>query len=343
MKKHLLILLAILLISYSITYAIQYDSFGTSVIENNNLKKADKSALTNALLNAIKKHFEKVTTNKDKIPEITKDFIRFVKSYKILNRYIKDYTVYYHLLVNVDEITVDDLPLFFNNLKQSVIYYIVNMSNLNNDKNIANIFGKYNLSLKNEDDFLFNLPQNPSYDDLLNEFAKSSAKYLIIFKTNIISESGEIPYSCKTELITETFTKEKKFKIFKVVSTKSSIISKNDCISNSILSSINKAVEYIKNNYIELPKINISKNELTLTFINFNNLSIILKLLKVLDNKHYIEKYKMKSFSLNEAVFDIISLLPVDNLEKKLKLLQKNYKYNIINFGNGEIIIDFSK
>ncbi|KAA0258046.1 hypothetical protein FHQ18_06525 [Deferribacter autotrophicus] len=342
MKKLLLILLAIILFNYS-TYATQYESFGTSVIENNDLKKADKNALTNALLNAIKKHFENVTSDKDRIPEVTKDFIRFVKSYKILDRYIKDYTVYYHLIVKVDEITVDDLPLFFNNLRQSVIYYLFNYSNFNTDEKITNIFEKYNLSLKYEDDFLFNLPQNPSYDDLLNEFAKSNAKYLIIFKTKAISVSEETPYFCKTELITETFTKEKKFKTFKVVSTKSSIVSKDDCISNSILSSINKAVEYIKNNYIELPNINLSKNELTLTFINFSNFRIIKKLLEELDNKHYIEKYKMKSFSLNEAVFDTISPLTIDNFEEKLKLLQKSYKYNIINFGNGQIIIDFSK
>ncbi|BAI80057.1 hypothetical protein DEFDS_0575 [Deferribacter desulfuricans SSM1] len=341
MKKLLLIIFLTILSIINICNAAIYESIGNAVIENNDLKTADRKALDNALIEAIKKHFENVTLDKNKIPEITNEYIRFVKSYKILDRYVKDYTVYYHMIVDVDEITVDDLPLFFNTLKQSVVYYFENTPENISPDDLNKLFNHYNLSLKYQDSFTFNLPPNPSYDDILNEFAKNDARYLIIFTYKKLQNSLN-NIGCKTELKVETYTKTKKFKTIKIISTKS-LPDMTECIKDSLMSSIDKALNYIKTNYIELPKIEKVQQNITITFINFKDFNTIQKFLEELTNRHYIDEVKIKSFSMDEAVYDVTTVLSLENLIAKLKLLKNNSNYNIINFAEGQLIIDFSK
>ncbi|MGA1862949.1 hypothetical protein OWM07_08695 [Deferribacter thermophilus] len=338
--KKLLVLILIIFSFAASSFSATYESIGEAIIENNNLKVADKNALNNALISAIKKHFEYITVDKSKIPEITSDFIRFIKSYKILDRYVKEYTVYYHLLVDVDEITVEDLPLFFNTLKQSIVFYSFTPIENLNDENINKTFEKYDLSLKYQGNFLFNLPANPTYDDILNEFTKNDAKYLLIINFKQI-EDDSFNEICKTELSVDTFTKNRKFKTIKIISTKSNKADLDECLKDSYISSLDRALKYIKNNYIKLPTFEKNNQLITITFINFRNFTPIQNLLEELSNRRYITEYKVKSFSMDEAIFDVNSVFNTEDLIAKLKLLKNSNKYNIINFAEGQIVIDF--
>jgi len=63
-----------------------FTGIGDAVIEDNNLKIAEIAAKNNAIENSIYNYLKSKISESNTIPEITSEFFKFLRSYKIISR-----------------------------------------------------------------------------------------------------------------------------------------------------------------------------------------------------------------------------------------------------------------
>ncbi len=340
----LIILFAVFITSTA--YCAKYNAIGSAVIIHNDLRSADKKALQNALLNGIHKYFETVSSDEN-IPEITPEFIKFINSYKITERFISDFKVFYKVIVDIDQVSESDLGHFIKKITNSAIYYIKSNNkdylriSPNMFKNINEIFNKYNFSTSHQDEFYNNLSDNPDIDELIKQFELSQASYLFYIILDISCDSVFEQAQCELKSNTQIFSKNEKFPTIQAPSKKMKDNSENfftDLFYNNLESTIN----YIRKNIIKLPEAKITNKNYEFKVKNYKKFSTVQKIFNYLKGKEIISAFKPKAFTQKLIVFNVVSTFDLIKLQDKLSLIADTYNFHTY-IDNGNLTIDFKK
>jgi hypothetical protein len=321
----------------------QYNAIGSAVIIHNDLRSADKLALQNALINSIRKYFESETTSEN-IPEITKEFIKFINSYKITERFISDYKVYYNITANIDQVSESDLGHFIDKITNSVVYFIKSdnksLLEINPDmfKQINQIFDKFNFSTSHQIDFYNNLSENPDIDELIKQFELSQASYLFYIELNIFCSDSE-KTQCTLKSNTQIFSKNERFPTIQAPLTKekdnNSLFFQNMFYDN-LLNTLN----YIRKNLIQLPNNEIVNKDYEIKIMNYKKFATVQKILNYLKGKEFITSFKPKAFTGKIIIFNIKSTFNLKKLQKKLSNISNKYTFTT-SIDNNSLVINF--
>lgn len=341
MRSKVLIFIFALLISFSASaYVIQ----GTATVPvlDGNIAKADTDARQQAMLSALKNYFNilKSSQPNTEIPDVTTEFFKFIKSYKIADREYNDDNVTYTILADVDDVALNDLMYFVKHIVNTIVYNITGADmDVDLDSRIASALKEYKFDTKYESDFQANLKDNSTPEERKAAFKAGQSQYFL--DMSALREPAP-EGQCTIILTTKTFSKTKEFKILK---TKSSSTANNesDCVKNAVALSLVKTLSYVRENFIPLPKTEKVMKTFSVTAENYRNFAVPKKLMDELKSRSFINSYKIISLAGNKLDMQIKTYVDLNILAKKLQSIENNYGFVINKAEDNKILLDFTQ
>ncbi|GAB1537329.1 hypothetical protein ADMFC3_29600 [Geovibrio sp. ADMFC3] len=342
-KTIICLLIAAALFSFTDkAHAMFIEGRGSSVIHESNVKAADMNAKENALKNAMRNFFS--SADNTSTPEITNEFLKFITGYKIINRYVQDNTVFYVVSADMDEIAMGNLNYYIREATNSVVFEVA--GNIKDDikpllrKTAAEVLQQQRFTASNNQDFLAEMSDSPKPADMMAAFAVTPAQYLFIITVNPDTrQEGEI-FSCDTEVYIKPYSRDKEFPAVKV--TGKAIQETDDlCVAEAFRSSLFTAAEYIRTNLIPLPETVNTVTKYTVTAVNFGKFADVKDFMDFLKRREIFKDYSIKTFSLEEAIFEAETVFSRDSLLRNLEELKGRYGYSA-RFEGDELMLDFS-
>ncbi len=345
-KKNILIFVLFfsLLSIISNVECAEYNAMGSAVITHNDLRSADKRALENALINGIAKYFES-TGSSENMPEITSEFIKFINSYKITERFINDYKVYYNVIVDIDQVSENDLGHFIEKITNSAVYFIKSNNpellkiNQNIFKDINKIFNEFSFSTTHEMEFYNNLSETPDIDELIGQFELSKATYLFYITIDISCSSVFEQSECKIKSNTQIYSKNERFPTIQAPLTKEKN-EREDFFKDLFLNNLKNTLGYVRVNLIKLPENIIVDKTYEIKVKNYKKFATVQKIFNYLKGKEIISSFKPKTFTQKLITFKIVSTFDLVNIQNKLSPLTSKYNFST-RVDNESLIIDF--
>jgi len=340
MKYKITVLILTILISFaSNAYVIQ----GTATVPvlDGNIVNADSNAREKALLSALNNYFSRLKASQpDKeIPDVTAEFYKFIKSYKIAEREYIDDSVTYTILADVDDVALNDLIYFVKNVVNTSVYNLTGLIlDVEMEEKINSAFKDYKFDTKHQSEFQANLKDHSTSQEREEVFKNSSAQYFM--DMSAILESAEAG-SCTVVLTTRTFSKTKEFKTLKTKSSAEADVD-DTCIKSAITLSILKTLGYVRDNFIPLPNAVKVMNTFNVTAENYDNFATPKKLMEELKTRSFIDSYKIKSFAGNKLEIEVSTYVNVDILLKKLQSIEGEYGFTTGTGDGSNILLDFT-
>lgn len=342
MKNIKLIIIAVILLTYSAGHAYVIQGSATVPVMNGNIVNADADAREKAILAALNNYFDILKSNEpDKeIPDVTTEFFKFIKSYKIADRGYADDMVSYTILADVDDVALNDLMYFVKNIVNTTVYNITGIDpDTAVDTDIASSFHEYKFDTRHQSDFQASLRENSTEDERLNTFKEGQAQYFM--EMSVVREPDQ-ENECSLVLTTKTFSKTKEFKTLK---TKSSASSENEeeCVQQALTLSLIKTLGFVRENFIPLPASEQVIKTFGITAVNYGNFAVPKKLMEELLTRSFIDSYKIKSFAGNTLEIDIKTYVDIDVLLKKLQSIESTYGFSAAKSSMENISLDFTQ
>jgi len=340
MKFKTTVLIIALLINFS-GYAYVIQGSATVPVFDGNIAAADTSAREKALLNALNNYFSRLKINQpDKeIPDVTEEFYKFIKSYKIAERSYLEDSVNYTVLADVDDVALNYLMYFVKNAVNTAVYNITGVGqDFEMDGNIAGAFKDYKFDTRHQSDFQANLKADSTAQEREDVFMESSAQYFMEMDV-VLQPAPE--GSCVVTLTTKTFSKTKEFKTLKTKS-ESDAETEDECVKSAVTLSLLKTLGYVRGNFIPLPEAIKVLNTFTLAAENYDNFATPKKLMEELKTRSFIESYKIKSFAGNKLVIEVQTYVDINILLKKLQSIEPEYGFSAVKDDSSNILLDFT-
>jgi len=338
--KNILIAIIVLISITANAYVIQGSSLKR--VMNGNIVEADAEAREAALLNALHNYFNRLKENRPnkEIPDVTTEFFKFIKSYKIANREYIDNSVRYTILADVDDVALNDLMYFVTNVVNTAVYNITGLSReLETNDKIAASFADYKFDTKYQSDFQANLRENSTEKERRSTFRKSQPQY---FMDMSVLREPSAEGSCTIILTTKTYSKTKEFQTLK---TKSSSESDNEdeCVMDALTLNLLKTLSYVRTNFIPLPSAEKIEKTFSITAENYGNFATPKKLMDELQTRSFINSYKIISFAGSKLSIEAQTYVDADVLIKKLQSIEAEYGFSAVKADSNNILLDFTK
>ncbi|WP_303700926.1 hypothetical protein, partial [Flexistipes sinusarabici] len=263
---------------------------------------------------------------------------------------VENFEVKYKVELNLDDVAIDDLKYFLNNFLHSAVFNInfqdnttqsgfVSSPDLN--ENISGILEKYNFTTKHQEEFNLQIPQNPSFKDIITVFGISRAKFLFYMKVSTEYIRLDENYLCKLTLLTNIYKKDNSFPEIKSVAS-SLKNTKEKAFIGAFEKSLNNTLKYVRKNLIKLPKTNLPTQEYQIIAKSFPSLAKIQKFMQNLKDKGIILDFKVISYSQSDMQMEIFSKFTREDLINKLILYKDEYNF-LIDTSVNNIVLTFGE
>lgn len=325
--------------------AVTVSGSGSSVIINNNLKKAEESAKTSALTNSITNYFLKFKADQNS-PEVTEEFIKFIKSYRITKREVSQFVITYEVESEVDDIALNDLKYYVNKIVHSVVFSVVrdNVTDENMYTEFKNLLiaelQQYDFDTKYQSEYDIKFPEDIDISEKLTVFANSNAKYFFQFVPENVCSYFDSNYFCKLSLETKVYSKSEEFPSVKAIA---SGVSKNkeEAVFESFKKAVKNTMIYIKENQLKIAKDSIEERTLTLSVLNFGKFSDVYDFLNTLKKRAVLTNYKLKNYSQVEASFEVTTKFDTEDFIKKIEKIKINGNELVVEKDGDNLIVTF--
>jgi len=340
MKFKLLTAIMIIMVTAT-SYAYVIRGTATEPVIDRNIVNADENARENALLDALKNYFGRLKSiQPDKeIPDVTTEFFKFIRSYKIAERKYENDNVIYTVLADVDDVALNDLTYFVRHAVNTVVYNIKGVPTEGDIfQKIDSSFAEYKFDTKYQSEYQANLKENSTESERYDTYLKGPAQYYM--EMEVLREpTGD--NKCTAIVTTQTFSKTKEFQTLK---TKSSAEGEDDdiCIQSAITLSIVKTLGYVRSNFIPLPSGEHVLSTFKLTAVNYDNFATPKKIMDELQKRSFINSYKILNFASNKLDVEVTTYVDIDVLLKKLQSTELEYNFSASKQEQNNILLDFT-
>lgn len=320
---------------------------GEAIIEKGNMREAYKVATESALLDAVREYLWNSEEIED-IPDITPEFIKFIKSYKVTARSVDGYKVNIGVEASLDAVTLKDANQFLNKKLDTAVFVFSPLASgspvTNNDvsRTITQILQNKNFSIMEQNKFLYNITNQSDNTQIVNAFGSVNAKYL--FKINLDVTYPDIELSentCEVAMVTDIKMKNGDEKVLKV-SIGLPETDKKQCVIDSINQGLASTIDYIRDNIIQEQSENAKVYYYEIKAINFTNMIATNKFFGSLKQKRFVNSYKAASFASKEIIFNIESLFDKDKLKEKISEAKLDKDIKIETNPKG-LVLDFTQ
>ncbi|MCA1926890.1 MAG: hypothetical protein LDL13_03280 [Calditerrivibrio sp.] len=324
MRKLLLVFL--LLFIPNVIFSAVSTGTGYSVISESGVKVAEKIALSNAILNAITNYYEEVSP--DMAENVNKDFLKLVKKFRILERGVKQYSVYYTVEVTFDESASPNVERKSN---PNTFVYFINLDKFLSDFKqklydvTKNYLEEIGMSTRYQEDFIVNIDSTGSSDKALATFNLLKARYLIYI--NVRVEKGKNG----NKLLTESYFYSKKDS-FPTIKAEGTLAKINELsVIETYKTDLQTTMKYITTNFMNVssnPLAEKPENKIDLIFIEFKSFNNVMNVMDTLRSKGFFTTVKVKSFVTGKAEFELNTKSDAETIKKVIDEILKGVNHD---------------
>ena len=348
MKKFIFIkILIIMLITITAydSYALNVVATGRSKISQTNLRNAYNNALYNALLSSIKWYYKQNNQSID----VTKEYIKFIKSYTILEQNIDNNNVIIKLRVDLDDTALQDAQVLLNQHSDSLVYIHRGIENdmLDNKQIntlISSTLSSKQFSISNQGEFFGKIDDVNNDSQIEKAFSGVKSNTLIVFDFQPILEKDlfkDGDNNCELNTTVTINSKNKETKTLQIT-TGSTNSNNTRCYNESVKQASNNSIEYIRDNIVQLPENAVKLQKYEVKILNTNNLVITKNIIDTLLKRGLIKSSKTLSYTQKSVVFEVESYFSPEELSVKVKNSKLPKQPTKIDFGSKELLLDFA-
>ncbi len=349
MNKHILTLILAIFLAITTTSAHATNMKGTGeavIIKNNTIDAVNKS-LNNALLNSVRAYYKQQEQYGYSSPDITNEYIKFIKSYQLINQKVVGSKIVTTINANLDVDALTDATLLISEHTDSVVYItrgidedIVKQTTLDNI--VTSALKENDFTAQYQDNFLYNINDIEKTSQVVSSFNSVDSKNMIIFNFDIKDGNLNNPDNlCEVVTTTNIHTKNKLTKTLQLT-TGSFQTAQDLCVREAIVNAINTTVKYTRDNLIERVEIERTVYNYKMKTVNAPNMIITNNLLDTLKDRGFINSYKTSGFSANEVIFNIETYFTEDILVERLLNISLDIGYYVEEYSDG-VLLDFTK
>jgi hypothetical protein len=323
------------------SYAYVIQGQATVPVLDGKISSAENIAREKAMINALKNYFGRLKKSQPnrEIPDVTTEFFKFIKSYKITTREYKEDAVNYIILADVDDVALNDLMYFVKNIVNTMVYNIRGVRNdIEFDARLVDSFREYKFETKHQSDFQASLEEKANFSKRHSVFKESSSQYYMDMSAIVESASDN---QCTVLLTTKTFSKTKEFKTLKTKSTSEGANDK-ECVQNAFNLSLLKTLSFVRQNFIPLAETKTVENTFNVIAENYSNFAAPKKLMDELKKRSFIKSYKIVNFAGNKLNIEVVTYVDIDVLIKKLQSIEDEYGFSANQGDSNNILLDFT-
>lgn len=311
----------------------------TATVRGDNIKQADSSAKTGALINALYNYFSKQQemTPDAEIPEITSEYFKFIKSYKIIERHYNKGAVHYSVIADIDKISLTDVSYMIKNVTSTAVFFVKNADNSVMDDKIAEALKKNQFSTKYQSDFRGAVSVNPTQQELTDAFTNSNAQYFFELTADYVSNGS----SCTVGLNAKVYGKTKDYSPIKINGDSTSG-NEVECQALAAGVAMTKLLVFVRENYIPLPEKTKELNKITIIASNYSNFAAPKNIMEDMKKRTFVTNYAVKGFAEKSLEMEAEMYISPDMLLKKLQMLEKQYGFTSSKNADGNIVLDFT-
>lgn len=307
-------------------------------VHGDNVKQADISARNSALVSALYNYFSKQQESENaEIPEITSEYFKFIKSYKITERHYSKGTVTYSVIADIDKVSLGDVAYMIKNVTSTAVFVVRNTDNSSVDDKIADALKKNQFSTRYQSDFRASVSVSPSQQELTDAFMNSRAQYLFDITADFVSSGN----TCTAGLSARVISKEKEYSPIKI-NGESSSPSAGDCQAQAAGEAMTKLIAFVRENYIPLPDRIRELVKATVIASNYSNFAAPKNIMEDMRKRTFITGYAVKGFAEKSLEMEAEMYISADMLVKKLQMLEKQYGFKVSKNESGYIVLDFT-
>ncbi|MEF3255712.1 MAG: hypothetical protein K6348_09190 [Deferribacterales bacterium] len=336
-KLYILIFLISLINSINCFSAV---STGTGYAPiSGNIRLADKVALNNAFIDAISNYYKE--HNPEMEEKVNKDFIKLITKYRILERGVKQYTVFYTVEVTFDETASLNIATTKSN-PQTIVFFIKTDSNISPFKDkLYDITIKHlednGFNIKYQTDFIISTDSKSDLDTSLSTFKLLKARYFIYLDLKIEKSKKVNKLITTSSFFTQkdVYPQQKSEAILPKITEQTLI--------ENFTSNLSNIIKNIKSNYIISTKNDVEKVEtiIDLVYINFKSFNEVMNVMDYLKSKGFFNTVKVKSFVTGKAEFEISTKSNIEIIKKAIEEQLKNINHDL-QIEDNSIYIEFN-
>ncbi len=338
MKKLFLTAAVALFFAFN-AHALVVNGSSTVTVQGDNIKQADQNAKTGALINALYNYFSRQAEEQGgEVPEITSEYFKFIRSYKIVDRRYSHGTITYSVIADVDKLSLSDVNYMIKSRTDNAVYVIDSAHDTyETNSAIANALKKYSFSTKKQMEFLSSVADSAIPDLVYSAFQNSAAQYLFDIKAETSFSGGK----CTATLNVRIAGKAKEYPSQKT-SGEGTGQSQASCVATAIYNAMELALYSVREGAIPAPSLDRELTKITLTAANYANFATPKNLMETLKNKTFITSYSIKGFAEKSLDVEAEIYVSPDMLLKKLQGIEKNYGFKASKLEGGNILLDFT-
>ncbi len=341
--KYLAIFLALFTAVES--YAYNVTTTGKATISKNRLRDAYHSAIKNARLGAIRWYYKE--NNQD--VKVTYEYLKFIRSYTILEQNIEEDAVVVKLRIDLDDIALQDASLLLNQYSDTAVYVYrgINEATLP-DKQVKNaittVLSSKQFSLSNQANFLGKITDISDNTQVEKAFKGIDTNVLLIFDFEPVLSFENFKDSNNTCELTTTVTindKKGESKTIQIV-TGSNNTNPAYCYNDAVKQATNETITYVRENIVKLPESVAKLQKYEVKLINANNFVLTKNIMDTLSKRGLIKSSKTVSYTQKSVVFEVESYFSPEELGGKIKSSQLPKQPTKMDFGRKELVLDFA-
>lgn len=319
---------------------------GESIIENGNMRTAYKKAVEEALMDAVREYYGNNSDNETEIPDITPEYVKFIKSYKITARNTDGYKIDVGVEASLDTVSLKDASRLLNRRLDTAVFAFTpipgtGLAYSEISKIINNTLQSKNFSTMDQNTFAYVITDPNDTAGIIGAFGGVNSKYLFKFDFEaVFPEEVEGGNLCELTATTDIRIKRGEAKALKV-ETSSQNPNKKECFTEALTQAVSSTIDYVRANIIQEQSENSHVYSYEIKTINFKNMVSTNKFLIGLRQKGLVNSFRGISFASKENLFSVESLFDKETLVEKIKEtgLDKNVGIAI---GDKGLILDFN-
>lgn len=329
MKKIFLVIIAALLISYTFSFAFTVKGSGSAVIsDDKNPVSIDNAAKNKALKNALAAYFSILAKESGQAaPDVTDEFLKFIKKFKILNRTVDGHTLTYVIQADIDDVALNDINYYIKQMTNSAVIANKGISPALEEtaklvESAEDILKKNSFTLTYNRNFQKNLPVMPTDEDIMEQFNQSNAQYLYIFDSEHAYSVLNGQYECNMKLITTIESKKGRLSKMQVTS-EATDNTREKCVKKAYEAAVEKSVNYVRNNLLVIKENDMHKQTYTVSALNFGKFVKIKDFIDILTKRDVVTSHRVTEYTLNSVKLELDSFFTREDLITKIKELQE--------------------
>ena len=332
------IVIMIFLVSAA-AHAIVVSGSATVTVQNDNVKQADLSAKRSALSNALYNYFarQQETQPDAEIPEITQEYFKFIKSYKIADRHYNHGTITYSVIADIDKVSLSDVAYMIKSVSSTAVFIVRGTDSSQVDSAVSSSMQKNQFSARYQSDFRASMGVSPSSDEALEAFGNVNAQYFFDITLEPLNNGD----NCTVALTAKIFGKSKDYGTLRTNGEQKG--SGDDCIAQATGQAMTKLLSYVRGNYIPLPDQSRELSTVTVTASNYSNFAAPKNIMEAMKKRTFITSYNVTGFAEKTLTMDVQTYISPDMLLGKLRGLEKQYGFSAGKDDSGNITLDFTE